>query len=90
MNVDTSTELRRISLTLPTRSCELDPFLTFLLKEFVDLFPFFRVLCSRSRMEIYRHNGIDESWFLSSSAADLTHSIRPLLDRLLMFSSCPK
>ena len=45
----TSAELRRIILTSPSKSCELDPLPTFLLQEFVDvLLPFLTVLCNRS------------------------------------------
>jgi hypothetical protein len=52
LNSVTSAELRRIILSSPPKSCELDPIPTFLLHEFIDiLLPLLTTLCNRSLQE---------------------------------------
>jgi hypothetical protein len=52
LNAVNSEELRRIILSSPPKSCELDPLPTFLLQEFVDiLLPLLTTLCNRSLQE---------------------------------------
>src|SRR6218665_1972093 len=83
------TELRRLILSSPPKSCELDPVPTFLLQEVIDdLLPFLTALCNSSIREASLPDSQKRSILLPLIKQDAwTKVIQPIIGLLPMLLS---